>query len=124
MSLYKKTLASRYFVNVTEYQGSYYIHLRDLKLSKLGLKRYVTLHPEAISQLSRTCQEISTLLKERNEEAINNQEEIENLLEDHVLTETSQKANLLGERHQHSRENSPSSPPPQKKFKRTAISKR
>lgn len=82
MHLYKKDLTERYSVTVTEYNGNYYLHIRDTLVSKLGRPKFLTLHWEAVQSLTTLWEEITdTVKKEQNTALAKLQEDDEHILE-------------------------------------------
>lgn len=66
---YKKKLASRFEVRLSEYQGNIYTHIRDSRIP-LGQKKAksITLHADSVLELSRIIPEIVAIIKKHNDQ--------------------------------------------------------
>lgn len=77
MALFRKNIGDRFVIMLTEYQGSMYTHIRDLRKGVSGKARHITLTRDIVKEMSNVwpdlIEEISK--KEQDDEKILSQED-------------------------------------------------
>ena len=77
MALFRKNVGDRFVVMLTEYQGSLYTHIRDLRKGVSGKARHITLTGDMVKEMSNVWPDLIEEIgkKEEDDEKILSQED-------------------------------------------------
>ena len=77
MALFRKNIGDRFVIMLTEYQGSMYTHIRDLRKGSSGKARHITLTGDIVKEMSSVWPDLLEAIekKEENDEKLLSEED-------------------------------------------------